>query len=183
MSAPTLLPPRPNAVLIALHQKAGFFCCHEIHRPITIMSEVDAINTQTCSPARKLMHVDSVLCTSPRSFHVKGLPMREMYRNMPTKPGQRAPPQQRARRRLSISSIFGRSQISGADVDQQHRCCFVCCGNTSMCTWYFQVKGMEIEVRSMKGNERRQCQSRANQCRADLKSLRKSIEQVMVLWI
>lgn len=43
---------------------------------------------------------------------------------------------------------------------------------------YLQVKGMEIEVRSMKGNERRQSQSRANQCRADLKSLRKSIEQV-----
>ncbi|CAN0310753.1 unnamed protein product [Hapterophycus canaliculatus] len=39
------------------------------------------------------------------------------------------------------------------------------------------VKGMEIEVRSMKGGERRQCQSRANQCRADLKALRKSIEQ------
>ena len=30
----------------------------------------------------------------------------------------------------------------------------------------------------MKGSERRQSQSRANQCRADLKSLRKSIEQV-----
>lgn len=42
-----------------------------------------------------------------------------------------------------------------------------------------QVKGMEIEVRSMKGGERRQCQSRANQCRADLKSLRKSVEQVL----
>ncbi|CBN79289.1 Soluble NSF Attachment Protein (SNAP) Receptor (SNARE) [Ectocarpus siliculosus] len=39
------------------------------------------------------------------------------------------------------------------------------------------VKGMEIEVRSMKGNERRQCQSRANQCRADLKALRRSIDQ------
>ncbi|CAM9295053.1 unnamed protein product [Ascophyllum nodosum] len=36
---------------------------------------------------------------------------------------------------------------------------------------------MEIEVRSMRGSERRQCQSRANQCRADLKSLRKSVEQ------
>ncbi|CAM9977759.1 unnamed protein product [Ectocarpus sp. 12 AP-2014] len=40
-----------------------------------------------------------------------------------------------------------------------------------------KVKGMEIEVRSMKGNERRQCQSRANQCRADLKALRRSIDQ------
>ncbi|CAB1116051.1 unnamed protein product [Ectocarpus sp. CCAP 1310/34] len=39
------------------------------------------------------------------------------------------------------------------------------------------VKGMEIEARSMKGNERRQCQSRANQCRADLKALRRSIDQ------
>ncbi|CAM9203202.1 unnamed protein product [Sphacelaria rigidula] len=39
------------------------------------------------------------------------------------------------------------------------------------------VKGMEIEVRSMKGNDRRQCQSRANQCRADLRSLRRSLEQ------
>lgn len=44
-----------------------------------------------------------------------------------------------------------------------------------------QVRGMEIEVRSMKGNEKRQCQSRANQCRADLKSLRKSIEQVLCI--
>lgn len=40
---------------------------------------------------------------------------------------------------------------------------------------------MEIEVRSMKGDERRQCQSRANQCRADLKALRKNIDQVRVL--
>eukprot|EP00752_Nemacystus_decipiens_P002620 g2453.t1 len=39
------------------------------------------------------------------------------------------------------------------------------------------VKGMEIEVRSMKGSERRQCQSRANQCRADLKALRKNIDE------
>ncbi|CAM9647677.1 unnamed protein product [Pylaiella littoralis] len=39
------------------------------------------------------------------------------------------------------------------------------------------VRGMEIEVRSMKGDERRQCQSRANQCRADLKALRRSLEQ------
>ncbi|CAM9390674.1 unnamed protein product [Discosporangium mesarthrocarpum] len=41
------------------------------------------------------------------------------------------------------------------------------------------IKGMDIEVRSMKGSERRQCQSRANQCRADLKALKRALNQAV----
>ncbi|CAM9456787.1 unnamed protein product [Choristocarpus tenellus] len=41
------------------------------------------------------------------------------------------------------------------------------------------VKEMEVEARSMKGSEQRESQSRVNQCRADLKSLRRSLDEAL----